>query len=156
MAGIGCGRHSTTSSSEDEMLLEMRHAQDAVVRTVASTISEPWERVVINFEMAPQEDGEGFQHDMLGFYIVKDSAGEFAKREFKFTSDVERAFSDLNSVSLRANKKLWTTCDMVLDSNGKYTMNFSFEPPKRINGILDEESYYRFSKYLKEYAASRK
>lgn len=137
------------------MFSEMQNAQDAVVRSIAATITEEWERVVVNFEMADGEDG--VQHNMLGFYITKGQNGGFAESELKFTREIEQAFTELNAASLKTNRKYWSTCDLVLDSGGKYEMKFSFEPPKRINGILDEESYYRFGKkYLDSYSASRK
>jgi len=138
------------------MFSTMKEAQDATVLTIAKLIPEEWERVVVNFEMEEEEDG-GVTHDVLAFYIVKKQAGGFSDKELKLTDELQAAFTELNRASLKTNKQYWTTCDLVLDSNGKYEMKFSYEPPKRINGILDEDSYYRFGKkYLEEYTASRK
>jgi hypothetical protein len=136
------------------MVDDLRQSQDAAVTVIAKSISESWERVVVNYEMAESEDGT--EHDMLGFYIVSDQAGRHAKKPLDLTPEIQEAFSDLNAASLSTNKQNWGTCDLTLDSNGKYTFDFSFDPPKRINGILDEASYYRFGKYLDEYSRLQK
>jgi hypothetical protein len=34
-------------------------------------------------------------------------------------------------------------------------MDFSFDPPKRLNGIIDEQSYFRFGKYLDTFSPPR-
>jgi hypothetical protein len=153
---IACNNSPPLVTTNLPMLTDIKQAQDELVRLVAQSIPEAWERIVINFEMSNvgQED---MDHNMIGFYIVKDKTGGFAEKDdLKLTGDLVTAFTKLNRASLATNKQYWSTCDLVLDSNGKYEMKFSFDPPKRINGILDEQSYYRFSKYLDEYAASRK
>jgi hypothetical protein len=150
----GCNGDPPTATGNREVFTNLKQAQDAVVRTIAKTIPGEWERIVVSYEMAYQDGG--FIHNSLGFYIVRNEDGSFVDRDLSFTSETTTAFVELNEASFRTNNEYWGACDLVLDSIGKYEMNFSFDPPKRINGILDDQSYYRFSKYLEEYAASRK
>lgn len=47
----------------------------------------------------------------------------------------------------------WGTCDLVVDQPGKFS--FSYDPPKRINGMFDDDSMGRFDRYLETYEAER-
>jgi len=132
---------------------DFKAAQDSAVMAIAQSIEAEWLRVVVNYEMLYQEDG--IEHDRLGFYITKQPDGNLAKAQLRFTDLIVEAFLKLNEASLTVNKEHWTMCDFVLDSDGKFEVNFSYDPPKRINAILDEESYYRFGKYLEFYKSSR-
>jgi hypothetical protein len=50
----------------------------------------------------------------------------------------------------------WSTCDLAIDPDGRYELHFSYGAPKRLNGVIDDESYWRFSRYLDDYKAGRK
>ena len=134
------------------MIEQYKKLQEAVVVSVIQSIPEEWERVVINYEMMYTE--EGHEENRLGFYIVKDDSGTLAKQRLGFAPPEIKALRLLNEGSIDINREHWGICELVIDRNGKYTMTFSFERPKRINGIHDEESYYRFGKYLETYKPS--
>lgn len=138
------------------MFLELGKAQDALAVTISKLIPEPWERIVISFEMNDEKDGT-LSASMLGFYIVQTDTGEYDDRELAFSMELQDAFMELNRACLAANKQYFGTCEFVLDSNGKYNIEYSYDPPKRMNGIINEESYYRFGKkYLENYIKERK
>jgi hypothetical protein len=42
-----------------------------------------------------------------------------------------------------------------VDQQGKFRFSFSCDPPKRINGIYDDDSMGRFNRYLETYEAER-
>lgn len=132
---------------------QFKDAQDNVAMTVAQSMNTDWLRVVVNYEMLYSESG--VEHDRLGFYIFRQANGELAEAQLEFTDAIIEAFRKLNDASLELNKARWTTCDFTLDSDGKFQTNFSYGEPKRINAILDEESYFRFDKYLDFYKASQ-
>jgi hypothetical protein len=44
---------------------------------------------------------------------------------------------------------------MVVDRPGRFRFSFSYDPPKRINGIFDDDSMGRFDRYLERYKAER-
>jgi len=48
----------------------------------------------------------------------------------------------------------WGTSDLVVDQPG-FRFNFSHDPPKRINGVFDEEPMGRFDRYLETYRTER-
>ena len=45
---------------------------------------------------------------------------------------------------------------IVVDQPGKFKLSFSYDPPKRINGVFDDDSMGRFDRYLETYEAERK
>lgn len=132
---------------------EFEKLQEAVVFTIAQSLDDEWIRVVVNYEMLYHDDY--IEQDRLGFCITSNTDGELSRRDLEFTPEIEHAFINLNDASVRVNKQHWAVCDLVIDSNGKYEMKFGYEP-RRIDAILDEESYFRFGKYLETYKASLK
>jgi hypothetical protein len=42
-----------------------------------------------------------------------------------------------------------------VDQPGKFGFSFSYDPPKRMNGVFDDESMGRFDRYLESYKAER-
>jgi hypothetical protein len=128
--------------------------QRAIVMALARDIPEAWERIVVNYEM--QEEGGGVTEDRLGFYIAKDAAGSLREAELAFSPEVKRLFREMNDEIQRSEGGRWGTCDLVVDQRGKFRFTFSYDPPKRINGVFDDESMGRFDRYLETYEAERR
>ncbi len=127
--------------------------QEAIVTTLARGIPGAWERIVVNYEM--QEEDGGLTEDRRGFYITKDATGDFRKGELAFSSEVKALFRQMNDKIHQTEGHRWGTCDLVVDQSGKFRFNFSYDPPKRINGVFDDDSMGRFDRYLETYKAER-
>jgi hypothetical protein len=127
--------------------------QKAIVTALAREIPDAWERIVVNYEM--QEEDGGLTEDRLGFYIEKDAAGNLRESELAFTPEVKRLFREMNDEIRRSEGERWGTCDLVVDQPGKFKFSFSYDPPKRINGVFDDDSMGRFDRYLETYKAER-
>jgi len=127
--------------------------QKQIVIVIAGGIADAWERIVVNYEMA-DEDG-GLTEDRTGFYIAADSSGELRDKDISFTDPVKEMFRALREEMRKTSGDAWSTCDLVIDPPGKFHYNFSYDPPKRINGVFDEESMGRFDHYLESYKAER-
>jgi hypothetical protein len=127
--------------------------QKKIVVALARGIDAPWERIVVNYEMQA-EDG-GLTEDRRGFYVAPDGVGGFHKGSLTFDTTVKTLFRDLRDEMQRSEGQGWGTCDLVIDQPGKFRFNFSYEPPKRINGVFDDESMGRFDRYLETYKAER-
>jgi len=126
--------------------------QEAIVTSLARAIPQAWERIVVNYEMEEQEGG-AIIHNRLGFYIAKDAGGNLHKAELRVGSEVEDMFRDMSDEFQRTVGERWGTCDLVVDPPGKFRFDFAYDPPKRINGVLDDDSYGRFGRYLETYKA---
>jgi hypothetical protein len=127
--------------------------QEAIVTTLIHDIPDAWERIVVNYEM--QEEDGGLVEDRLGFYISHDANQEPAENNLVFSPGLKDLFRRLNVEIKRTEGARWGTCDLVVDQPGRFRFNFSYDPPKRINGIFDDDSMSRFDRYLETYKAER-
>ncbi len=127
--------------------------QKAIVAALARGIPDAWERIVVNYEM--QEEDGGLTEDRRGFYIAKGPTGELRKSDLAFSPEVKAMFREMNDEIRRAEGERWGTCDLVVDQPGKFRFSFSYGPPKRINGVFDDDSMGRFDRYLETYKAER-
>jgi hypothetical protein len=109
--------------------------QKSIVVAIAGTIDPHWERIVVNYEI---QDGDGgLTEDRLGFYIVSDGTGDFRKRTLKFHAVVKDLFRKLRAEIQQSEGQAWGTCDLVIDLPGRFRFDFSYDPPKRINGVFE-------------------
>ena len=127
--------------------------QKTIVVAIAGTIDAPWERIVANYEL--QDEDNGLTEDRLGFYIVSDGTGGFRKVPLKFHAIVKDLFRELRAEIQRSEGQGWGTCDLVVDQPGRFRFDFSYERPKRVNGVFDDQSMGRFDRYLDTYKAER-
>jgi hypothetical protein len=125
--------------------------QKAIVAGLARGIPGAWERIVVNYEM--QEEDGGLTEDRRAFYIAKDAAGNLRKAELVFSPEVKAMFRQMNDEIKRSEGERWGTCDLEVDPPGKFRFSFSYDPPKRINGVFDDDSMGRFDRYLETYKA---
>lgn len=123
--------------------------QSAIVVSVAQSINDNWKQIVLNYEI-DYPKGE-LVENYIGFYIKVGENNQLSMIQIYFSDEMLGLLQKLRAKGLELNNEPWCTCDIVIESNGEYQFDFSFEPPKRINGILDEESYGRFNKYLDNY-----
>jgi hypothetical protein len=131
--------------------------QKKIVGALARSIDGAWERIVVNYEM--QEEDGGLTEDRRGFYITPDAAGGYRKAGLTFDAAVKDLFHALRETMQRSEgqgqHKGWGICDLVVDQPGRFRFNFSYDSPKRINGVFDDESMGRFDRYLDTYKAER-
>jgi Protein of unknown function, DUF600 len=125
--------------------------QKAIVTALARGIPDAWERIVVNYEM--QEEDDGLTEDRLGFYIAKDPTGELRESDLVFSPEVKAMFREMNDEIKRTAGDRWGTCDLVVDKSGEFRFKFSYDRPKRINGVFDDDSLGRFNRYLESYKA---
>ena len=43
----------------------------------------------------------------------------------------------------------------MIEADGRFKFDYSYDPPKRLNEIRDQQSYHRLDHYAAEYAARR-
>jgi hypothetical protein len=127
--------------------------QKAIVTTLIRDITGGWERIVVNYEM--QEEDGGLVEDRLGFYISQDAKQALTMNDLAFGPGLKELFRRLNEEMQRTEGARWGTCDLVVDQPGKFRFGFSYDPPKRINGVFDDDSMDRFDHYLETYKAER-
>lgn len=118
---------------------------------VTHAIRDTWERVVINMEMEYDDEEKEPILDTACFYIKSTAEGDYEQVAHELDRETELLFEAPNDLSLDLNQERWGSCDLVIDCSGKYRFKFDFEKPKRLGGIFDEQSVYRFNNYLQHY-----
>jgi len=125
--------------------------QKAIVTPLTRGIPDAWERIVVNYEM--QEEDDGSTEDRLGLYIAKGPTGDLRESELVFSPEVRAMFREMNNEIKRTTGDRWGTCDPVVDKSGEFRFKLSYDRPKRINGVFDDDSLGRFNRYLESYKA---
>ena len=127
--------------------------QGNLVQAMAEHIDDDWERIFINYEM--KQSGEGYLVDYILFYIKVTPDGDFEEVSLPSASEaINGAFIALAD-AMATDGDRWGSCDVFVDADGQYRLTFSYDPPKRIEGVLDHSSSDRFDDYLDQYRAER-
>jgi hypothetical protein len=128
--------------------------QKQIAQGLVQAMTEPWERIVVNFEMDTTPEGRVV--DYRFFYISPSTGGDFKKTSIiALPKAVTENFIALNDAMLASEGARWGICDTFVDRSGKYNFKYDYGAPKRIRGVFDESSMGRFDKYLDTYRAER-
>jgi hypothetical protein len=111
--------------------------QNRIVHGMAEAVSEPWDFFVVNYERE-EIDGERTQ-DTLAISFANEK-GTWKRSSFEPPYDCCCLLSRLSELMSSKGGETWGSCTLEVDSSGKYRFSYSYEPPKRLNGILDDES----------------
>lgn len=124
---------------------------EQLVARLASRAPRRWQRVVLNWELEQDADGD-FVDDIYLFCVVKSFSSGLSKNQ-----DVEADPEDGDLVhalrtSMAERGSAWSTLDLEIDNDGDYRVDFDYDSPRRLHGIDDEQSVGRFENYLTTYS----
>ncbi len=108
--------------------------------------------IVVNLEI--EEDAEGYRTDCLAFAVVPDGSG-YVEREIQLDRPGRDTVFALHA-ALGGQRGSWHSFDLVIEPDGAFEYEFSYDPPKRLNGVFDQQSYHRFDHYAAAFAARRR
>ena len=120
--------------------------QNKIAQYLVDNVFEPWEEIVMNCELS-----EKTKNLSCALFYITNDPNDRRKGDIKLTSELTHLLRKLNDVYYKKSGERWGIFDLIIDSSGKYKFEFSYEKPKRLNGIFDEESHYRFENYLDKY-----
>lgn len=131
---------------------EQQEQLGAVARRFAATAPTGWARLVGNWEATVA--GTGSVHlDWITTAVV-DGGDRWLYGQLGYDEALYDAVVRLNELSAEGGPDArWTTLDLVLDPDGSIQVDLGYEPPKRSQGIHDEESHGRFERYLDTWVA---
>lgn len=102
----------------------------------------------MQFEIMDLPDSRA--HNEFSIIVQKDSSDKHSVSNFRLSDDAKAALLKLRDANVSESGDKWSTCLLIIDPPGKFKFDFSYDEPKVLNGILDEEyKYYR--KYLPHY-----
>lgn len=117
--------------------LRITELQDKAVYCFAQAVKEEWHHLVVSFEIE-DIDGESTQ-DTLALSF-RDEEGQWKRSSFSAPRECCKLLADLSVAMTNEEGRTWGSCTLQVDSSGKYRYSFSHEPPKRLNGVFDDEA----------------
>lgn len=110
-----------------------------------------WERIVVNYETllhTPEATSSA-----IAFSIARSSAGRLETVDFRPSDEAEGGLENIVEIVHSQSGLYWTTCDVTIERDGTYKFAFSYDPPHRLSGHLDDR---RFADYLERYLNEKK
>lgn len=144
--GVVCDPPPRGDARRMEPLEQQRHVQ-AIAQRFVEVAPQGWSRLVGNWEAAPGSDGRPVLNYLT--LAVVDLGDRWGFGQIDYDEPLYDLVADFR-VAAEADgpEGTWTVLDLEVDADGTFRTDFSYDPPKRSNGILDEESIGRFENYL--------
>ncbi len=136
---------------------DLNQAYQETVRAVAQSVvnvregewgDRDWMRIVVNYESL--RHATEAQESVLAFAIARPPGGTPEKVSFRLSPQATAGFHRVDDVMSATKGQHWTVCDLVIDRDGRYAFEFSYDPPYRLGGNLNDT---RFKDYLERYLA---
>lgn len=124
---------------------EQEQQLGVVARRLAQVAPTGWARLLGNWEAAVV-DGEVTLNWVTT--AVVNGGDRWLYGQVGYDEELYDAVQRLNELSAEGGGTRWTTFDLRLDPDGTIEVGFGYDPPKRMQGIHDEESLGRFETYL--------
>ncbi|MEG3175299.1 hypothetical protein U1872_03595 [Sphingomonas sp. RB3P16] len=134
--------------------MDMTALQDRIVTEIArgAPVAQ-WERIVADVEIAEADDG--YQFDTVAFAVTRDADGELSDPQFSLSAEAQAAIVALYTQRKAAGDVLGGF-ELQIDYPGRYGFTFSYDSPKRLNGIWDKAKEERLDHYLDAYKRETK
>jgi hypothetical protein len=133
-------------------LVDQQSQLEAVARRFAEIAPAGWARLVGNWEATADESGAVVLNWITT--AVVNGGDRWLYGQVGFDEPLYEAVAELNALAAAdGSERRWTTFDLLLDPDGTVKVDFGYDPPKRSNGIHDEESLGRFETYLDAWVA---
>ncbi|MGR4866143.1 hypothetical protein [Caulobacter sp. LARHSG274] len=127
-------------------------AQVAVVQALAADAPGPnWLRLVADVEI--QEVADSYHFDTVALAVLKGADGALSDPSFSVSEPMRRAIVDLYRQRKDIAGELFSGFELRIDNDGAFRFEFSYRPPKRMNGAWDEAKERMLDNYLEHYRA---
>jgi hypothetical protein len=109
--------------------------QNQIVVSSAGAIQDKWDAAVVNMEI-DEIEGELKQNCICLFF--KNRQDKCVRDSFLLPHECYELFISLREAT--ANPDKWTICNLEIAADGVYEYQYSYDPPKRLNGVYDSEA----------------
>jgi hypothetical protein len=134
------------------MNVDVIDKQRDVVIAIARSVPEGWEQIAASYEVEDQPDTR-VQNSVVA-YVWQDGGSYKSGSVEDIPDSVDAAFWALNEAMADPERGRWSTGNVTIKADGSYDFKFSYDPPKRINGVWDDESFGKYNDYAAFYTAS--
>jgi hypothetical protein len=141
----------------EQFMNELISAYADAIRAVAASVHDvydgewgdrEWERLVVDFESLAHVDEP--RTSSISFAIARAPDGPLEKVSFSLSADAEEAFMRINRIMQAQKGNYWSTCQVMVERDGRYDLQFDYGPPYRLSGNLNDT---RYRDYLDRYMA---
>lgn len=123
-----------------------------IVRRFDAIAPEGWVRLAGNWE-SYQDADDGLALNYITLAVVA-SDGGWGAGQLGYDEDLYDEVLALNEAMAEGDARRWTVLDLEIDAEpAEFRVQFGYDPPKRVNGVLDDESFGRFERYLESWVA---
>ena len=114
--------------------------QAKIVTSIAKSLTKDWTTAVVNIEI-DVVDGDQTEN-CLAISFAEDRGG-WSRNSFSLPFECYDYFVELRDSMHNTNADLWKVCTLEMNLGGKYRFSFSYDPPRRLNGIHDDEAMFK-------------
>lgn len=120
---------------------EIQRIQAEAVQEIAASVSDvvdgewgdrEWARIAANVEI---DTAQGRRISAQTSAIARRPGKDYEDVDFRLSRRAKDALVALRE-AMRDQRGAWNTCDVTIDRDGRYHFDFSYEPPRRLNGDL--------------------
>ncbi len=127
---------------------ELVTLQNDAVQEFAKSVIGFWERIVVHYEIL--DSPESRAQSEYTIIVQRDADNTHSLANFEMSEDARSALLKLRDATTSETGEKWSTCVLIVDPPGAYKFSYSYDPPKVLNGVIDEE-YKFYRKYLPHY-----
>lgn len=122
-------------------VIAVQQAQATAVREIAASVTtlqdgdwgdREWERLAANVEIAT--DG-GRRISSQTAVVARHPGQPLEELDFRLSRAAKDALVALRE-AMQDDKGAWNSCDVVVERSGKFRFDFSYDPPRRLDGDL--------------------
>lgn len=140
-------------------MTDLNQAYAETVRAVAASVTDvmdgdwgtrEWERLVVNYESLLHTDEP--QISDISFAVARERGAALELVDFRLSRAAKDGFQKIGAIMKAQKGQDWTVCDLVIERDGSYRFDFSYDRPYRLGGQLHDT---RFDDYLERYQAEK-
>lgn len=125
-----------------EDLPDLAMLEGTIVRSVAGDVTDlydgewedrEWVYLAVNHEVLIED---GRRSSTQACVLAHRPGAELEDLSFRLSPQTKRAILDLRDAMAKSGKQPWTILDLTVERDGRFSFDFSYDPPPRINGDL--------------------
>lgn len=136
---------------------DLNQAYAETVQAVAASVSQvrdgewgerDWRRIVVNHESLLHAKEP--EVSTIAFAVAALPGGKPELVDFRLSRAAKDGLRRIGDIMHARNGQYWTVCDLVVERDGTYRFDFSYDPPYRLGGQVNDT---RFDDYLQRWLA---
>ena len=134
----------------------IQRIEEGIIRAVSGNVADvmdgEWEdRQWVHLFVDLEIDQNGERRSSITFALAHKPRQPLETISFRLPRDAKRLFGELAEAMRLPGEKRWSSVQLRVERDGRYAMEFSYDPPWRLSGNLLDK---RFDDYLERWLAT--